>query len=705
MKASKKYLAFLAFLLILLMVPQKGFAAVDYTGGWLDGVRVDLASGENTIPGNFVISDNNEGSAYTLTGRAGDADRAIAKFVEPATVRAIRLKADKGLSVAFFNNSGEYIQVNNENVTKISSEQADGRLIEIPRTIYISKVALINDSKEPVNISEFNLYEYVMKPPVLSTNAGSNSVNLKWNRVAAAEYYTIERSTTPGGPYQKIDSVLGSASTYHDRNLVNGKTYYYVITPVNPIGSGPKSNEASVTPSSEATLDIESSTDYSGGWLDGYYVGYCLSEDGTYVELASSKDGFQRPVIPDYRKDSGMFSMTGRTGRGGDQGRAIANLVEPATVRAIRLNANNALSVAFFDKDGAYIKVNGENVTKISLEQADGRLIEIPRTSGIASVALFNDPMKPEPVNVFEFNIYEYAMKPPALSTNAETNSVNLKWSQVADTIGYTIERSTTPGGPYEKIGDVADGTTTTYRDLNLENGKTYYYVVTPIYDNKTGLKSNEVSATPQASEVTLDIESAKEKVLLDETFTVAAVLNNATNIYAEDFNVTYDKTQFQLVNVEAADHMGLFHKGNVSEDTIRLITASLGKDYGINGKGTLVHFTFKAIGLGKGKIDVAKGKIADNGTTETTLADRNFGEKVIEVVVDGSGGNGNGDGKSTNFTLKHLGFLGFNYTEDKNKLTDELKNLLGSAGNVADVDLVQLTNAILANPNYDFNK
>lgn len=335
-------------------------------------------------------------------------------------------------------------------------------------------------------------------------------------------------------------------------------------------------------------------------------------------------------------------------------------------------------------------------------------MIEIPRTSDIASVALFNDPMKPEPVNVFEFNIYEYAMEPPVLNTNAEKNSVNLKWSQVADTIGYVIERSTTPGGPYEKIGEVADGTTTTYRDLNLENVKTHYYVVSPIYGNNTGPKSNEVSATPHASEVTLDIESAKDKVLLDETFTVAVVLNNATNIYAEDFNVKYDKTQFQLVNVEAADHMGLFHKGNVSEDTVRLITASLGKDYGINGKGTLAHFTFKAIGLGKGKIDVAKGKIVDNGTTETTLPERNSGEKVIEVVVDGGGngnGNGNGDGKSINFTLKHLGFLGFNYTEDKNKLTDELKNLLGSTGNVADVDLVQLTNAILANPNYDFNK
>jgi Cohesin domain len=218
----------------------------------------------------------------------------------------------------------------------------------------------------------------------------------------------------------------------------------------------------------------------------------------------------------------------------------------------------------------------------------------------------------------------------------------------------YTIKRSKTHSGPYEKIA--AGVTETTYTDLNVVNGTTYYYIVTPFNNSGIGSRTNEASATPLVSEVTLDIESAKDKVFLNEIFTVQAVLNNATNIYAEDFNVKYDKTRFQLVKVEAADHMGLFHNGTVAEDTVRLITASLGKNYGINEKGTLVHFTFKAIGLGKGKIDVTKGKIADNGTTETTL-------------------------------------------------TDELKNLLGSAGNVADVDLVQLTNAILANPNYDFNK
>ncbi|WP_185929361.1 cohesin domain-containing protein [Paenibacillus popilliae] len=423
--------------------------------------------------------------------------------------------------------------------------------------------------------------------------------------------------------------------------------------------------------------------DYRGGILDGV---------GLYLNSSEYVGGSLLNEATDNNEET-KIAMTGRN-VGGDRDHIVKAFTEPVTVSEIRVKANKSINVGFYDKSGEYIKVNGKNLNKIPAEEADGRLISIPQTSGIYKAILFNDLSVP--VDVYEFNLYNGNgyMSESVLTANGAVSSVNLKWDPVTNTTGYTIERSKTHGGPYEKIA-TASVTETTYTDLNVVNGTTYYYIVTPFNSLGNGPRTNEASATPQASGVILDIESAKDKVFLNETFTVQAVLNNATNIYAEDFNVKYDKTRFQLVKVEAADHMGLFHNGAVADDTVRLITASLGKDYGINGKGTLVHFTFKAIGLGKGKIDATKGKIADNGTTEVTLTEENCGEKEIEVI----------GGELTNFTLKHLGFLGFNYTEDKNKLTDELKNLLGSTGNVADVDLVQLTNAILANPNYDFNK
>ncbi|MDK8179764.1 cohesin domain-containing protein [Paenibacillus sp. UMB4589-SE434] len=416
--------------------------------------------------------------------------------------------------------------------------------------------------------------------------------------------------------------------------------------------------------------------DYKGGVLDGVHVYLSSSESVAGAPLAAATDNDESTVI----------SMTGRN-VGGDKDHIVKTFMEPVTVNAIRVSATKSINFGFYDKSGKYITVNNKTLNKISADEADGRLIEFPQTSGIYKVILFND-LK-DPVDIKEFNIYNGTIEAPILTADAGVKVVDLNWGSVASSVGFNIERSTVPGGPYEKIATSVTGTT--YSDQNVVNGTTYYYVVTALNHKGEGQRSNEASATPKASAVTLDIESAKDKVFLNETFTVQAVLKNATNIYAEDFNVQYDKTRFQLVSVTAADHMGLFHKGNVSDDTIRLITASLGKEHGINGNGTLVNFTFKAIGLGKGKVDATRGKIADNGTTETTLAEENCGEKEIEVI----GGE---------FTLKHLGLLGFNYNQDKNNLTDELKTFLGSTGNVVDIDLVDLTNAILANPNYDFN-
>ncbi|MCY7487771.1 cohesin domain-containing protein [Paenibacillus alvei] len=193
-------------------------------------------------------------------------------------------------------------------------------------------------------------------------------------------------------------------------------------------------------------------------------------------------------------------------------------------------------------------------------------------------------------------------------------------------------------------------------------------------------------------TEPVLDVTSVSDRVYLNEEFTVQLALNNVQNIYAEDFTIDYDKTRFQLVGFETTDKMMIVHH---SDDPLRFITASKGKANGINGDGVLLHLKFKAIGLGKGKVDATKAKIADNGKTELTLATENVGEKTIEVIANAN----------TDFSLKHLGQLAYYYEDDKSNLSTDLKDLLGQAGSIGDVDLNKLVQEILANPNYDLNK
>jgi hypothetical protein len=50
--------------------------------------------------------------------------------------------------------------------------------------------------------------------------------------------YNVWRSTTSGGPYTKLNSFPTSSTSYNDPSVVNGATYYYVISTYFPGGTG-----------------------------------------------------------------------------------------------------------------------------------------------------------------------------------------------------------------------------------------------------------------------------------------------------------------------------------------------------------------------------------------------------------------------------------------------------------------------------------
>jgi len=71
-------------------------------------------------------------------------------------------------------------------------------------------------------------------------------------------------------------------------------------------------------------------------------------------------------------------------------------------------------------------------------------------------------------------------------------HSVNLSWSPSQDAEFYRVYRSTTSGGPYQKIGNAR---LPIYSDKSVESGATYYYVVSAVRDMKESGYSKEMSA------------------------------------------------------------------------------------------------------------------------------------------------------------------------------------------------------------------
>ncbi len=93
----------------------------------------------------------------------------------------------------------------------------------------------------------------------LATNA---QVSLSWFDPFGATGYNVYRSATSGGGYVKVGSTSGTNFT--DVAVVNGNTYYYVVTAVNVSGEGPPSNQVSATPSGPAPVAVTGLTATAG---------------------------------------------------------------------------------------------------------------------------------------------------------------------------------------------------------------------------------------------------------------------------------------------------------------------------------------------------------------------------------------------------------------------------------------------------------
>jgi hypothetical protein len=84
-------------------------------------------------------------------------------------------------------------------------------------------------------------------PTNLTATPGNAEVSLSWTASAGATGYSIQRSSSDGGPYNAIHS-SSSSTSYVDSSVTNGKTYYYVVQASNSSGSSGNSNQAPATP-------------------------------------------------------------------------------------------------------------------------------------------------------------------------------------------------------------------------------------------------------------------------------------------------------------------------------------------------------------------------------------------------------------------------------------------------------------------------
>ncbi|MFX0052958.1 MAG: alpha/beta fold hydrolase [Candidatus Hermodarchaeota archaeon] len=113
-------------------------------------------------------------------------------------------------------------------------------------------------------VDDFNT-TFFPTPPVLWALAGDGQVKLEWQAPvddggALITEYKIYRAASSGGPY----SLIGSSITlsYVDLTVINGETYYYVVTAINSQGESEYSGEVGAIPQ----LSTSTTTASTPGW-------------------------------------------------------------------------------------------------------------------------------------------------------------------------------------------------------------------------------------------------------------------------------------------------------------------------------------------------------------------------------------------------------------------------------------------------------
>lgn len=474
-----KKLSLFSFLLaffICVVSQNEAAAAGTYSGGLLDNVPLKTGPTFLQPTGADVkeITDGDPSTKYYMK------DPLVwHKFEEEQTIGAVIVNA-KGAKVEFYNSNGEWL----DTYTPVLNDAVES----LPKPVeHVSIIAL----KHPgYNVFEWNVFKkaiYKAEPTMITwIQAGDKSVDLDW-KATGAESYNVRRSASPGGPYALLANVKGTA--YADESVVNGTTYYYVVTSVNAAGESAPSLERSIKP--EATI-------YTGGLLDRKVLdlGTTYGKSTGTTRIMTDNDQYSMQLV---------------------RGMAWYSFKTPVNIESIIVYGAPGSKIEFYD-------ANNNQIGDAFVPTLNNKIENLPSPmEKVTSVVL-----KHTEGNFREWNVFGKAVEPPVaaplnLTAAGGDKKVTLAWNSVNNATSYNVKRSTTAGGPYVTVGSVT-GATYTYTDTNVVNGTTYYYVVTAVAPAGESAPSNEASATPKAGDVVVppEEESGDSAILV-------ITLNNGT--------------------------------------------------------------------------------------------------------------------------------------------------------------------------------
>jgi fibronectin type 3 domain-containing protein len=119
-------------------------------------------------------------------------------------------------------------------------------------TTYYYVMSAVNGGGEGANSTQGSATTLASVPTGLTATAGNAQVTLNWAATTGAASYNVKRATVSGGPYTTITSP--TTTSYTNTGLINGTTYYYVVSAVNSSGESGNSTQVSAIPTGGVLL-------------------------------------------------------------------------------------------------------------------------------------------------------------------------------------------------------------------------------------------------------------------------------------------------------------------------------------------------------------------------------------------------------------------------------------------------------------------
>src|SRR2546427_9765989 len=414
--------------------------------------------------------------------------------------------------------------LNSSNIAKVSNYVGH---------IYITDDVLPNPYDTiPAYFGNLLAYLDPSAPQNLQAAGGNARVSLSWqaplsNGGSGITGYKIYKSTSSGA--EVYLTTRGNVASYTDLAVTNGITYFYQVSAINSTSESPKSNEASAIPPALPTapqnlqaaggitrvsLSWQAPSSNGGSGIT-YYKIFKSTSSGTEVYLTTRGNvtSYNELVVTNGTTYYYKVSALNSAGESSQSNEASATPLgppfAPQNLQPTGGNArvslswqaplsNGGSSITYYkiykstsSGTEAYLSTRG-NVTSYTDLAVTNGLTYFYKVSALNSIG--ESPQS----NEASVALSAVPSAPQNLHARGGIGNVTLTWQAPSSNggsaiTGYKIYRSTSSG---IETYLTTRGNVTSYIDLGVTNGVTYFYKVSALNSIGESLQSNEASAT-----------------------------------------------------------------------------------------------------------------------------------------------------------------------------------------------------------------